>query len=96
MSTYVAGPVQPSQERYDSCGHALASYVSQGYREGMYAGKVKCTIWLESFQQGQERKQATWYWVYDQSPQENLHQGALQPLQEAWGCAYYAQHKRLL
>ncbi len=43
----------------------------------MYAGIVQCTIRQESFQQVQERKQATWYWVYDQSFQESLHQNII-------------------
>jgi hypothetical protein len=32
VPTYVAGPFQPSQERYDSCRHTFASNVSQDYR----------------------------------------------------------------
>jgi hypothetical protein len=65
-------------------------------RACMYAGKVQRTIRQESFQQGGERKQATWYWFYYQSPQESSYQEALQPLQEAWVRTYYAQYKRLL
>jgi hypothetical protein len=62
----------------------------------MYTGKVQCTIQQESFQQRQEQKQETWYWVNDQSPQESLPQEALQSLQEEWWCIYYAQQERLL
>jgi hypothetical protein len=42
--------VQPSQERYDSCGHAFASHASQGYRVHMHTEKVQCTIRQQSFQ----------------------------------------------
>jgi hypothetical protein len=57
--TYVTGPLQLSQERYDFCGHVFASYVFQGYRARIYTGKVQCTILQEM--EGQERKQVTWY-----------------------------------
>ncbi len=70
VPTYLAGPFQPSQERYDSSRHPLASYVSWGYRAHMCAGKVQRTIQQESFQQEQKRKQETWYWVYGQSPKK--------------------------
>jgi hypothetical protein len=36
----------------------------------MCTREVKCTNWQESFQQGQERKQATWYQCYYQSPKK--------------------------
>ncbi len=62
----------------------------------MYAEEGQHTIWRESFQQGWERQQATWYWVYGQSPQESLHQEALGPIQDAQESAYYTQYKRLL
>ncbi len=90
VPTYMAGPLQPSRERHDSHGHAFASYDSWGYWVCMHTGKVQCTIQRESFQQGQERKQETWYWVYGQSPQKSLHSIALQPLQEEWGM--YTMH----
>ncbi len=35
VSTYVAGPLQPSQERYDFHAHMFTSYVSWDYRGHM-------------------------------------------------------------
>jgi hypothetical protein len=37
----------------------------------MFAGVSQCTIWQESFRQEQDKKQETWYWIYDQSPQKS-------------------------
>ncbi len=52
-------------------------------------------IFQEVFPQGQEREEAPWYWFYGQGSQESLFWEELQPVQEAWGRIYHAQHSWL-
>jgi hypothetical protein len=52
--------------------------------------KSESRVFQESFSQGQEREEASWYEGNGQSSQESPFQEALQPVQEAWERVHHA------
>ncbi len=87
----MAGRVQSPWERHDTYELVFASFVSWDNQVGMYIEEGQVRIFEE-----QEEKEATWYQFYGQTPYDSPLWEALQPTQEAWGRAHYAQYQGLL
>jgi hypothetical protein len=88
----VVGPVQYEQEGHDADGRVLASDLVGSNQTPLHLQEGQIEIFQESFLQGQEREETPWYQFYGKDPKESPFLEELQPVQEAWGHVYHAQH----
>jgi hypothetical protein len=72
VSYPVARQVQHEQEGHDTNGHALASHITCSNQARLHPQEGQVRIFRESFSQGLEREEASWYQVYGQGSQEGL------------------------